>query len=304
MNRWSNEGSDRRKPGERSSGRRGGGSSPSPRRRKTRNTETRSVSVIGLIGGIGSGKSTIARKLADLGATVIDADSVGHALLNQGPVQEVLVRRFGPDILAPPDETGSRLIDRRVLGTIVFSDESARKVLEEAMHPRMRTTFERVISRVARQVFPKPGALKLPPPVIILDAAVLYEAGWDDMCDYVIFIDASRKDRLRRVKEHRNWETEELDRREAAQWPVDLKRNQADFVIKNPDGVDPATLDAEIAKVWQRINPTMKSKPTAKTDFSQLIEDEIDGMAPYAKHRRRGARPPQNGPAPKKRPED
>ena len=300
MNRRSNEGSDRRKPGERSSGRRGG-SSPSPRRRKSRNTETRSVSVIGLIGGIGSGKSTVARKLAELGATVIDADAVGHALLNQGPVQEVLVRRFGPDILAPPDEGGSRLIDRRVLGTIVFSDESARKVLEEAMHPRMRTTFERVISRVSRQVFPKPGALKLPPPVIILDAAVLFEAGWDDLCDHVIFVDAARKDRMRRLKEHRNWAPDELDRREAAQWPVDLKRNQADFVIKNPDGVDPAALDAEIAKVWQRINPTTKTKPSPKTDFSHLIEDEIDGMAPYAKHRQRGNQRSQHGPSPRKR---
>ena len=281
MNRRRKDENERPGPRSRSSGKRS--PSSSPRRRKRDRTESRTVSVLGLVGGIGSGKSTLARKLAELGATVIDADAVGHALLNQGPVQEILVRHFGPEILGEPDEGGTRLIDRRTLGTIVFSDEAARKVLDETMHPRMRTTFERVISRVARQVYPKPGALRLPPPVIVLDAAILYEAGWDELCNLVVFVDAPRKDRLKRVKEQRNWLPDEFDRREAAQWPVELKRTQADAVVKNPDGVDPAALDAELNKIWARVDPNRRIQPKSKNDYSQLIEDEIDGMAPPVK---------------------
>jgi len=278
MNRRRNEENERSGPRGRSAGKRS--PSSSPRRRKKDRTESRSVSVVGLVGGIGSGKSTIANKLAELGATVIDADAVGHALLNQGPVQEILVRHFGPEILGEPDEDGTRQIDRRTLGTIVFSDDSARKVLDETMHPRMRTTFERVISRVARQVYPKPGALRLPPPVIVLDAAILYEAGWDDLCNLVVFVDAPRKERLKRLKEQRNWLPEELDRREAAQWPVELKRTQADVTVKNSDGVDPVALEAEISKIWARVDPNRRIQPKAKNDYRHLIEDEIEGMVP------------------------
>jgi dephospho-CoA kinase len=169
---------------------------------------------------MGSGKSRVAQLLAKRGATVIDADSVGHALLDQGPVQETLVRKFGTDILGPDLGDGTRQIDRRALGAIVFANEDARKALEESLHPRMRTTFERVISRLSRQVSPKPGALRLPPPIVVLDAAVLYEAGWNDLCDMVVFVDAPRKDRIKRVKLQRDWTPDEMDRREVAQWAL------------------------------------------------------------------------------------
>lgn len=249
-------------------------------RRKNRGAPSRPVRVVGVVGGVGSGKSEVSKKLAALGATVIDADSVGHAMLDQGPVQEMLIRRFGTDILGPADEEGTRKIDRQALGTIVFIDEESRKALEEAMHPRMRTTFERVISRLARQVFPKPGALRLPPPVVVLDAAVLYEAGWDDLCDLIIFVDAPRKDRIRRLKTQRNWDPDEMDRREAAQWPLDLKRNQADIVLKNGDATEPAALDKEISSIWARLNPEKAPVKAKKVDYSQMIEDEIESLSP------------------------
>ena len=128
-------------------------------RRRNRKAPTRPIRVLGIVGGMGSGKSRVAQLLAKRGATVIDADSVGHALLDQGPVQETLVRKFGTDILGPDLGEGTRQIDRRALGAIVFANDDARKALEESLHPRMRTTFERVISRLSRQVSPKPGAL-------------------------------------------------------------------------------------------------------------------------------------------------
>ena len=158
-------------------------------RRRSRKAPTRPIRVLGIVGGMGSGKSRIAKMLAVRGATVIDADAVGHALLDQGPVQEALVRKFGTDILGPDLGDGTRQIDRRALGAIVFSNEAARKALEESLHPRMRTTFERVISRLSRQVSPKPGSLRLPAPIVVLDAALLYEAGWNDLCDMVVFVD-------------------------------------------------------------------------------------------------------------------
>jgi dephospho-CoA kinase len=282
----------------RGEGRGAGGSSgdkPFHRRRKNR-TPTRPIRVLGVVGGIGSGKSLVAKRLAELGATVIDADAVGHALLDQGPVQETLVRHFGTDILSPPDDEGQRHVDRRALGSIVFADEQARKVLEAAVHPRMRTAFERVISRLGRQVSPKPGALRLPPPVVVLDAAVLYEAGWNDLCDLVAFVDAPRKDRIKRLKEQRDWSPDELDRREAAQWPLDLKKNQAQVILKNPDSDDKAQIHKEIDKLWDRLNANSRPAPQPKTgapDYSHLIEDEIEVLAPERPKPRRNSGPKQ-----------
>jgi len=281
----------------------GGGASPGkkPFHRKRKNrTPSRPIRVLGVVGGIGSGKSLVAKRLAELGATVIDADAVGHALLDQGPVQETLVRHFSTDILGPPDEEGHRHVDRRALGSIVFADEQARKILEAAVHPRMRTTFERVISRLGRQVSPKPGALRLPPPVVVLDAAVLYEAGWDDLCDLVAFVDAPRKDRIKRLKDQRDWSPDELDRREAAQWPLDLKKNQAQVILKNPDSEDKAQLHKEIDKLWDRLNANARPAPQPKAgvpDYSHLIEDEIEVLAPERpKPRRSGGGPKQHRP--------
>lgn len=269
-------------------------------RRKSRNVPTRPVKVLGIVGGIGSGKSRVAKRLAELGATVIDADAVGHALLDQGPVQETLVRRFGTEILGPEDEEGNRHVDRRALGTIVFADESARKLLEELVHPRMRTTFERVISRLSRQVSPKPGALRVLPPVVVLDAAILFEAGWDDLCDLVAFVEAPRKDRIKRLKEQRDWSPDELDRREAAQWPLELKKNQAGVVIRNPDSEDPAPLNKEVDKLWERLTadrkPVPKRAKAAAPDYSHLIEDEIEVLATERPKNRRPAAPPSGRP--------
>lgn len=260
-------------------------------RRNRRKAPTRPIRVVGIVGGIGSGKSHVSALLAERGATVIDADSVGHALLDQGPVQETLVRKFGPEILGAPDEDGVSRVDRRTLGAIVFKDEASRKVLEEALHPRMRSTFERVISRLGRQLSPKPGALRLPAPVVVLDAAVLYEAGWNDLCDLVVFVDAPKKDRIKRVQAGRGWSQEELERREASQWPLELKKNQADVVIRNPETADAAPLAREVEKLWARLIPNSRPvvsrpKPDA-TGFDHLIEDEIDVIATERPKRRR-----------------
>ena len=102
------------------------------------------MAVIGLIGGIGGGKSSVAALLKARGAVVIDADSVGHEILNEPPVRGQIVERFGTGVLsARSADPGRRGIDRKALGAIVFADPQARRDLEAIVHPRMRAGSRR-----------------------------------------------------------------------------------------------------------------------------------------------------------------
>jgi dephospho-CoA kinase len=189
--------------------------------------------VIGLIGGIGSGKSEVASLLEGRGATVINADQVGHQLLDDPAVSSEIVARFGERVICDPARdgaSGSR-ISRRALAAIVFADAEARRALESILHPRMRDRFVATIE-VARHA----GDRR--PRAVVLDAAVLLEAGWNDLCDLVVFVDAPRAERLDRVARQRGWTLETLRSREEAQWPCDVKRRHADLVIHNDGDLD------------------------------------------------------------------
>ncbi len=144
-----------------------------------------SIPVIGLIGGIGSGKSLVSRQLEGFGAAVIDADAVGHALLGVPEIRAQIVEQFGRGVLEGPDADSymDSRIDRRALGKIVFADPAARRALEAILHPLMRGRFLEEIDRAVHG-----GAAGL----VVLDAAILLEAGWDDLCDRIVFIDTPR----------------------------------------------------------------------------------------------------------------
>ena len=195
------------------------------------------IPVLGLVGGIGAGKSYVASKLAERGAFVVDADAVGHALLQQSPSRDLVYARFGDDILDP-----AGLIDRAALGEIVFSHPSARGDLEAILHPRMRKTFERAIDRAVRR-----GEA----PAVVLDAAILYEAGWGTMCDLVAFVEAPDDLRLARVASQRGWDAEMLETRACVQSPLDAKRKRTSVIVRN-DG-DPEALAADIDALWTRL---------------------------------------------------
>ncbi len=220
---------------------------PRPRRRPSGPWRNGPIPVIGLIGGIGSGKSAVAGHLGRLGAFVLDADAIGHVFLEQSPGRDRVLERFGEEILEPFGEFGIRReIDRRALGALVFQSPGALRDLEAILHPLMRKTFEKAIARESRR-----GRV----PLVALDAAILYEAGWDTLCDSVVFVDASPKTRLARLEASRGWTPDVLDAREKVQGPLEEKRRQADHRIMN-DGT-PDELAASVEAFW----PTLKSRP-------------------------------------------
>ena len=177
--------------------------------------------VVGLVGGIGSGTSQAAQMLRDLGATVLDADAIGHEVLREREVIDSLVQRFGRGILTPEGQ-----ISRRALAKIVFAPghEADRRFLEELTHPRIGRRLEEALAQLR--------ASPAPPPVVVLDAALLFEAGWDRHCDKILFLDAPRDLRLERAVA-RGWSAEQFSAREAAQWPLEEKRRRAQIVIRN-----------------------------------------------------------------------
>ena len=194
------------------------------------------MDVIGLTGGIASGKSTVAAMLRDLGATVIDADEASRAVVEPGtPGLRAIVEAFGREIL-----DGDRL-DRWKLGAIVFEDEAARRRLEAITHPlvrawmaeRQREAEERGEERV------------------VLDIPLLYESGLDRGLKAVIVVYAPAEVEMERLMARNGFGREEAGRRVAAQMPIEEKKARATYVIDN-SGTREQTLE-QVREVWSEI---------------------------------------------------
>ena len=175
--------------------------------------------VIGLVGGIGAGKSTVAAELALLGCAVIDGDEIGHQLLLDESIKQPIRQRWGDGVF---DSDGE--VSRPALGKIVFADADELAALNAILHPRIRHEMKRRIAEAQSQRNVE---------AVVLDAAVLIEAGWQDLCSAVVFVDAPRSARLGRVRTQRNWDDAELSARENLQIALDKKRSMADHVISN-----------------------------------------------------------------------
>ncbi len=187
------------------------------------------IPVVGIVGGIGSGKSTVARGVCEqYPAAYIDADAAGHQVLTEKPIQEALRRHFGDEIF---DETGS--VDRGRLGRRVFGttqeSNAAKQELEKIVHPRIGEILAEQI-RAARSN-PDNRA-------VMLDAAVMLESGWKDFCRAIVFVDVPLEMRRNRVMQNRGWTAEELTAREASQMPLDEKRRLSDHIIDNSKSAD------------------------------------------------------------------
>jgi dephospho-CoA kinase len=198
--------------------------------------------VIGLIGGIGAGKSSAARCFAARGAWVIDADAIGHEVLRRPTIAAKLVERWGPGIRKPD---GS--LDRREIGRIVFASPQERKVLEGWVFPEIGLRCREEIER---------GFADASTRFVVLDAAVMLEAGWNNAVDRIVYVDAPRASRLHRLTSRSAWTDADLAAREAAQWPEDVKQSRSDAVIhNNADLTALQSLVDRLLKEW-RLLPT------------------------------------------------
>lgn len=173
--------------------------------------------IIGLVGGIGSGKSTVAGILAEQGCLVVDSDQLARQALNQPQIKDKLVSWWGSAIL---DSDGH--IDRSKVASIVFCSLDERKRLESLVHP----WIEKQRLSLFESAPPKTLAL-------VIDAPLLIEAGLHTDCDAVLYIDTDRETRLTRLVKSRKWNEKELARREDSQLPLDDKRSIAHHIVEN-----------------------------------------------------------------------
>lgn len=193
--------------------------------------------IIGVAGGIGSGKSTVAAILGHLGAGVISSDELNRAELDS------------PEVLAQIREWwGDRVIDsaghaeREVLRELVGRDNGARRRLEGLTHPRIAARRQRMTAE-----FLADDRVR----AIVWDSPLLFEAGLADRCDYIIFVDAAPAERLARVRRERGWAQEDLERFEKLQKPLDFKRQRADYIVENNSDID--VVRREVERVFSRI---------------------------------------------------
>lgn len=195
--------------------------------------------IVGLAGGVASGKSHIAAIFREWGAAVIDADLLGHAVLRLDHVKREICRRFGHQLLADNGE-----INRQKLGQLVFEDSplgrERLRELELVTHPEIEQRMREQLEQYRQQGYK----------VLMLDAPVMFKAGWDQICNRILFIDCPRSIRLQRAL-NRGWSEQEFSFREATQLPVEEKRRRATDVITN-DGDNTTTMDQarRLWKVW------------------------------------------------------
>ncbi|MHC4595084.1 MAG: dephospho-CoA kinase [Planctomycetota bacterium] len=190
-------------------------------------------SIIGILGGIGSGKSTVAAEFAKLGCKVIDADKIVHELLEKKAVREKIVGLFGLAIL---DSAGK--IDHRKLAEVVFADADKLSSLNKTIHPLVLERAEVLIKQYNRQNQVK---------AIVLDMPLLAEVGWAGRCNKLIFIDCKRQLRLDRAKKA-GFDENQFKIRENFQISLDNKAGLADNIVDNNSGL--LTLAKQVADIF------------------------------------------------------
>jgi dephospho-CoA kinase len=190
--------------------------------------------IIGLTGNIATGKSAVSGMLERLGALAIDADALVHELMGKGtPVWQAVVQEFGQGILGH-----ERNIDRKKLGSIVFTDEAALHRLEAIVHPAVIARTEELIESSQE-------------PVVVVEAIKLIEAGMDKTCDALWVTTCSKEQQLARLVEQRGLTEEEARQRIEAQPPQEAKLALADVVIDNSGGLDETW--RQVKREWDKI---------------------------------------------------
>ena len=197
------------------------------------------MQTLGLIGGIGSGKSTVASLFAQWGAGVVDADAIGHRVLCFSEVKAAIEQRWGRGVFTPNGD-----LDRKAIADRVFSStESELRELEfltSLTHPIIKREIDAELQRLESE-----GT-----PIAVLDAALLLETDWKTNVNYIVFVDAPRNIRLQRAL-RRGWTEAQFDAREATQLPLEFKKAKADWIVDNSKNIA-QTLDG-VKAVWQNL---------------------------------------------------
>ncbi len=192
--------------------------------------------VIGIIGGIASGKTTVAREFGKLGCEVIEADKLAHEQLEKDEVKENVKEEFGEEVL----ENGN--IDKKKLAEKVFSDPAKIKRLNGIIHPPVLQRTSELIKEYQSRNDVKG---------IVLDMPLLAEVGWDKNCDFVIFVDADEEIRRKRVRKSGKIDEKSLKNRENLQFLLDKKVSIADYIIENNSGL--SELVRQVAGLFSKI---------------------------------------------------
>lgn len=201
--------------------------------------------LVALTGNIASGKSTVAARLQERGALVIDADVLAREAVAPGaPALHDIVERWGSAMLAAD---GS--LDRAALRQIVFADEGERRALNAIVHPRVEA-MRRAQVEAARAA----GA-----EVVVCDIPLLFETGLDRDFACIVFVDAPEETRLRRIVEYRALPVDEARQMIAAQLPAQAKRTRAHYVIENDGSI--AELHAAVDRVWDKLCACARQRP-------------------------------------------
>ena len=198
--------------------------------------KTRDKPIIGILGGIASGKSTVASIFGKSGCKVIDADKIAHKILERKNIKKKIVDLFGPGIL---NSTG--VIDHKKLAGLVFADAARLSSINGIIHPLVIKRTEELIARFNSQNQVK---------AIVLDMPLLVEIGWDKRCDRLIFVDCSEKIRFCRAKKL-GYSKKQLKIRENFQISLDNKKALADNAIENNSGF--SALVRQIAEILSDI---------------------------------------------------
>ncbi|MBM3963904.1 MAG: dephospho-CoA kinase [Planctomycetes bacterium] len=183
--------------------------------------------VLGIVGGVASGKSEVTRRLQARGAHVIHADTIGHEVLREKEIRDRLVDYFGTQILS--QETGE--IERPRFAQLVFGNDTIatenRRYLESVVHPRIRTRIAELLDSLQQTIAPNERPL-----IVVLDVPLLIESGWYQRCDRILFIETAEELRHQRALA-RGWTSNDFRDREAAQLPIEQKRRFATDIIDN-----------------------------------------------------------------------
>jgi dephospho-CoA kinase len=193
--------------------------------------------IIGILGGIGSGKSTVAAELGKLGCAVIDADEIAHRLLNEPSIRKQIVEFFGGGVLGVDGA-----VDHRKLARAAFADAEKIEKLNSMVHPAVLAEVEKKIEEIQ-----KVGQAK----AIVLDMPLLLEVGWDKRCDRLIFIKCDREKRLERAEKNGPLSPDELKKRENFQISLDTKAAIAENIVDNNS--DLSALARQVAEIFPKI---------------------------------------------------